>query len=170
MLFNFKESFSAARLFAHPHDWPKFPSASILAAPDCLAIMYLARKLKFAPLCPLQVKKDEDSKADADKPKAEEADRSNVVEQTKPDSSVKEEADTDMKDADAASQDGVPEVKSEGKDVKDADKQKEVSKEEPQEKIPERPVLQLHGKLSTSGLTPIMTSQCVLWWNLLNTS
>ena len=114
-------------------------------------------------MCPPQVKKDEESKADADKPKAEEAEAANAVEQTKADSSVKEEADTDMKDADTASQDGIPEAKSEGKDVKVADKQKEVSNEEPQEKIPERPVLQLHGKLSTSGLTPLITSQCVLW-------
>lgn len=109
------------------------------------------------------MKKDEDSKADADKPKDEEAEGANAVEQTKPDSSVKQETDTDMKDVDAASQDGIPEVKPEGKHVKVADKQKEVSKEEPQEKIPERPVLQLHGKLSTSGLTPTMTSCCVLW-------
>ena len=121
-------------------------------------------------MCPPQVKKDEESKADADKPKAEEAEAANAVEQTKADSSVKEEADTDMKDADAASQDGIPEGKSEGKDVKVADKQKEVSKEEPQEKIPERPVLQLHGKLSTSGLTPIISSQCVLWQTLLSSS
>lgn len=108
-------------------------------------------------LCPLQVKKDEDSKADADKPKAEEAEGADAAEQTKADSIVKEEADTDMKVADTPSQDGLPEAKAEGKDVKVADKQKEVSKEEPQEKIPERPVLQLHGKLSTSGLTPITT-------------
>jgi len=113
-------------------------------------------------LCPLQVKKDKESKADADRPKAEETEGADAVEQTKADSSVKEEADTDMKDADAASQDGIPEAKSEGEDVKVADKHKEVSKEEPQEKIPERPVLQLHGKLSTSGLTPLITSQCVL--------
>ena len=114
-------------------------------------------------LCPLQGKENEDSKADADKPKAEETEGADGDEQTKADSSVKEEADTDMKDADAASQDGIPEAKSEGKDVKVADKQKEVSKEEPQEKTPERPVLQLHGKLSTSGLTPTMSSRCVLW-------
>ena len=121
-------------------------------------------------LCPLQGKEDEDSKADADKPKAEETEGADGDEQTKADSSVKEEADTDMRDAasasfhaDAASQDGIPEAKSEGKDVKVADKQKEVSKEEPQEKTPERPVLQLHGKLSTSGLTPTTSSRCVLW-------
>lgn len=100
--------------------------------------------------CLTQVKKDEDDKADADKPKSEESEHTDDGGQTKADGSVKEE-DTDMKDASAQ------DVKSDNKAATEEDKQKEhnlkeLAKEEPKEKMPETPVLQLHGKLSPTGM------------------
>lgn len=101
----------------------------------------------------LQVSKEEEEKADADKV--------DPSEQIKADSSVKAEEDTEMKDADGDAQDDKPDSAAKGKSESEAikeeedqkeEKQKEVSKEEPKEKMPEKPVLQLHGKLSTTGM------------------
>lgn len=101
----------------------------------------------------LQVSKKEEEKADADKV--------DYSEQIKADSSIKAEEDTEMKDADGDIHDDKPDSAAKGKSESEAmkeeeeqkeEKQKEVSKEEPKEKMPEKPVLQLHGKLSTTGM------------------
>lgn len=58
-----------------------------------------------------------------------------------------------MKDVEAApdgDKSGSKDVKQE-EDKQKGDKPKEMTKEESKEKMPEMPVLQLHGKLSSSG-------------------
>lgn len=80
----------------------------------------------------------------------------------KPHSEPVKEADTNMKDAEpeakpqAMKQDNDSAVKQEASVVDQAVKKEEIKEEKPAIPMPEKPQLQLHGKLSTTG-------SCTLW-------